>query len=528
MRLYPARALRACLLFLLFTVFAAHAAEPAPALSLRQAIDAALVGNPELQTFAFAFKARDARTQQAGLRPAPEVSLDAENIFGSGETKGTDAAEYTFALSQVIELGGKRDARLGAAQAGRSSLNVERQARQLDVLAEVTRRFIAVAAGQEQLRLARSAVELAQKTVEGSEIRVKAAKSPHAELDRARIALDRARLAEHRAAAELDGARKQLSATWGESQPVIDGRSFGDVRADLFTLPEPGEFSSLVARLSSNPDLLRFASEARLRDAELRLAASQRRPDVTIGAGIRRLEASQDEAFVASLSMPLFSGRRAESFVAEAQAHRELVDAERRVAQVKAEATLYELHRQLVRTVAEAETLSRDIVPRAEEALKETEYAYQRGRYSYLELVDAQREFLALQATLIDTAADAHVLRAEIERLTNVPLSGSGAGAARTEVDDAHAQQADAHPQPIGCGRTNAVYAPQPRQRNADVDTTISGVDATCGLRMQGEQPRKEDQAANGRQQQPGAAALLKPEIRQVAADDLRQSRDHE
>ncbi|WP_084615642.1 TolC family protein [Solimonas flava] len=425
MRLYPARALRACSMLLLFTMFSAQAAEPTQALTLRQAIDAALAGNPELQTFSFAFKAQDARSQQAGLRPAPEVSLGAENIFGSGETKGTDAAEYTFALSQVIELGGKRDARLGAAQAGRGSLDIERQARQLDVLAEVTRRFIAVAAGQEQLRLARSAVELAQKTVEGSEMRVKAAKSPHAEFDRARIALDRTRLDERRAVAELDSARKQLSATWGDSQPMIAGRVIGDVQANLFTLPDPGEFSTLVARLSSNPDLLRFASEARLRDAELRLAVSQRRPDVTFGAGIRRLEATKDEAFVASLSVPLFSGRRAESFVAEAKANRELVDAERRVAQVKAEATLYELHRQLVRTVAEAETLSRDIVPRTEEALKETEYAYQRGRYSYLELVDAQREFLALQGTLIETAADAHVLRAEIERLTNAPLIGT-------------------------------------------------------------------------------------------------------
>ena len=392
-------------------------------LTLQQAISAALQGNPRLRAFAFQFRAGDARTRQAKLRPAPEVSVDMENFAGSGEARGLDASEATFALSQIIELGGKREARVGAAQAGRAALDIERQAVQLDVLAEVTRRFIVVAQRQQRVQLARSAAEFATKTVAASERRVNAAKAPHAELDRARIARDRFRLEERAALIELDTARKQLAATWGESQPVIDGQIISEVEADLFVLPPTGDFAELVARLSNNPDFLRFASETRLRDAELRLAASQRRPDVTLAAGLRRLEATDDQAFVASVSVPLFSGRRAEGLIAEAQANRNLVDAERRVAEVKAQATLYELHQQLTRAVQEARTLQDDIRPRAAEALKETEYAYERGRYSYLELVDAQREYLAVQAALIEAAASAHTLRAEIERLTNAPLT---------------------------------------------------------------------------------------------------------
>lgn len=424
--LFP-RALRVCLLFSAVLAPAAFAANEGDGqeLTLRQAVSAALQGNPALQTFEFRFRAQDARGQQAALRPAPELSLDLENFAGSGDLKGVDAAEATFALSQVIELGGKRDARIGAAQASRSALDIERQAVQLDVLAEVTRRFVVVAQRQQQLQLARSAVGLAEKTVEASERRVNAAKSPHAELDRARIALDRARLEERAALVELDTARKQLAATWGASQPVIEGKAFGEVRADLFALPPTGDFPALAAQLANNPDFLRFASEARLRDAELRLASSLRRPDITLGAGIRRLEETKDQAFVASLAVPLFSGRRAEGLVAEAQANRELVDAERRAAEVKAQSTLYELHRQLARAVTEAQTLRDDIQPRSAEALKETEYAYERGRYSYLELVDAQREYLAVQASLIDAAASAHGLRAEIERLTNAPLTSA-------------------------------------------------------------------------------------------------------
>ncbi|WP_428310015.1 TolC family protein [Hydrocarboniphaga sp.] len=423
MKWSSARASRACLLVATLAAPAAFAAEPAPPLTLRQAVDAAMASNPELQTFSFEFRALDARARQATLRPAPELSVTAENLLGSGETRGLDAAELTFALSQVIELGGKRDARIDAAKAGRSVADVERQARQLDVLAEVTRRFIGVATRQQQVQLAANAVKLAGETVSGSEKRVNAAKSPHAEFDRAKIALDRARLEQRQAEIQLDTARRQLAATWGESQAVIGGQAFGAVAADLFTLPEPGDYDALVSRLAQGPDFLRFASEARLRDAELRLAATARKPDVTIGAGVRRLESSDDQAFVASFSLPLFSARRSESLVAEAQASRDLVDAQQRIAMVKAKTMLYELYRELGSEVLEAQTLRNDILPRAEEALKETEYAYQRGRYSYLEWVDAQREYLALQADLIEASSKAQALRVEIERLTHAPLA---------------------------------------------------------------------------------------------------------
>lgn len=404
---------------------AAPSTVSAPALTLRQAIESALRGNPALQLFAFEFRIQDARVQQAGVRPAVELSLDVENFLGTGEARGVDSAEATFAISRVIELGRKRDARVGAAQAGSSVIETERQAGQLDVLAEVTRRFIAVATRQERLRLARSATQLNAQTVTGAEERVNAARAPHVELDRALIAFSRAQLDERRAETELESSRKQLAALWGDSELLLNGQLVGSVDADLFQLPTVGEYADLVRRMADNPDFLRFASEARLRDAELQLATTLRRLDLTLSGGIRQLQASHDQALVASVSVPLFSRRRAEGHVAEAQAQREMVDVERRVAQVRAEALLQELHQQLRTAVVEAGTLRTDVLPRVEEALEETQFAYDRGRYGFLELVDAQREYLDIQSALIEASSDAHALQAEIERLTNAPLTGA-------------------------------------------------------------------------------------------------------
>lgn len=422
-------ALSACVLLSGLISSQAWAIDSAPAentttpLTLQSAIRAALANNPALLGFTYQARAAEARTQQAALRPATEFSSTLENVLGTGDNRRLNSAEATFALSQAIEMGGKRDARISATAAARSSIDTDRQAAQLDVLADVTRRFIAVAEHQERLRLAKTATALAEQLVAGADRRVRAAKSPHAELDRANIALSRTRLEEQRAVVELETSRLQLAALWGESHALINGQPFGDIRADLYVLPEIGDFAELTQRLAQNPDALRFASEARLRDAELRLAATLQKPDVTLGVGIRRLQATKDQALVASFSIPLFSSRRADGFVAEAQANRDLVDTERREALLKAQTTLFELHQELRHAVVEATALKTQILPKMEEAMKETEYAFQRGRYSYLELVDAQREYLAQQQALIEASANAHTLRTEIERLTNAPLA---------------------------------------------------------------------------------------------------------
>jgi cobalt-zinc-cadmium efflux system outer membrane protein len=393
---------------------AAHAQE----LTLKEAIEAALAGNPALRSFAFELRAQDAVTRRAGLRPTPEIDLDAENLLGSGEFEATDAAELTLSLSQVIELGGKRNARIDAANAARDAIEVERQAAQLDVLADVTRRFVGVLTRQEQLALAERAVGVAERTVAAAKTRVDAARAPHAELDRARIALDRALIDERRSRSQLDSARRQLAATWGDAALRAE-----NVQGDLYAMPTLGDFSELRQRLDLSPDFLRFASEARLRDAEQRLAATSRKPDLGVSAGVRRLEATDDFAFVASVSVPLYSARRAEASVAEAGARRARVDADSLAARVRTEATLYELHHEIETAVLEVRTLHHDVLPRAAEALEETDDAFRRGRFSFLELVDAQREYLALQSALIESAAKVHTLTAEIERLVNAPLT---------------------------------------------------------------------------------------------------------
>jgi outer membrane protein, heavy metal efflux system len=423
MCLFRARALFACLLLIASSVPVVCAQTPpgraadGSALSLALAIERALAGNPALRGFGYSLRAQDARIAAAGQRPATEANFELENVLGSGEFGGGDAAEATFALSQVIELGARRRLRDAAARSEKDLLVVEQQAAQLDVLAEVSRRFVAVAAAQEQQIVLELATTLAQRTVDDVARRVRAGKSPEGELLRARAALSQAHLDQERAIAAVSAARQALAATWGAARP-----DFPAVDADLYRFPVLRDFEALAASVEANPDFLRFASAARLRDAQIRLARSQRKPDLVVSGGVRRFEDVGEQALVMGISVPLFSGRRAAPAIAEAEALRGLVDVEREAALVQARTQLYALFAQLRQSIRETEVLRLDVMPQLERALSATRYAYERGRYGYLELVDAQRALLDARAAAIVSAAAGKDLLAEIERLTSEPL----------------------------------------------------------------------------------------------------------
>lgn len=395
---------------------AAQAGEP---LSLHAAIAAALRGNPELRGFAYELKAQDGRALQAALAPPLELGFTAENFAGTGELRGFAGTEFTLTLSRAIEFGAKRTRRVDVAGAERDLLDADRQLRQLDLVAEVARQFIAVAADQARGELATQAVQLARDTQAAVDRRVQAARAPLAEGSRARIARTRAELDAAQAERRLDADRHQLAALWGDERP-----GFERVAAALYELPDVDTFETLAARVERNPDLARYLSEARLRDAELRLATAARAPDLVLGGGVRRLQLGNDEALVFSAAVPLtFGASRTRGAIAEAEARRDRVDLDRAAAHLRLRTGLYALYRQLGQARAECEALAGDVLPQAEAALRQTEYAWQRGRYSYLEWIDAQRELLALRQQRLDAAAEYHRLLAEIERLTAEPLA---------------------------------------------------------------------------------------------------------
>ena len=155
--------------------------EQAPAggaLSLQAAISATMAHNPELSGLKFRRQALEAERYSAGLKPEVRLSAEAENIAGSGDYTGGQSAETTLAISSIIELGGKRDARLSLAGERQAAGVFVERITELEVLAELTRRFIAVASAQEMLGLQQTSLQLAAQTTRALKLKWRRAIHP--------------------------------------------------------------------------------------------------------------------------------------------------------------------------------------------------------------------------------------------------------------------------------------------------------------------------------------------------------------
>lgn len=386
-------------------------------ITLSSAIELALSQNPDLQVYRFRATGQQGLEKTANLAPQFDLSAEAENIGGTGDFSGTASAEFTLALSSVVELGGKREARVAAVSAQRYLIDGERQARALDLLGEVTRRYVDVVATQALLDLAVSGRSLAEVVVQSVERRTRAGAAPEAELMRARAQLAQAELVVTEAQNRLRASRLSLSVLWGDAEP-----DFVRVAGDLQVLGSVGNFDALFQRAILNPAIEIFASEERLREAEFQLAKAQSKTDVGWSVGVRQFQDTDDTALVAGLSIPLFSANRNAGALQSARALRDEVSFKRESALLNLRASLFDAYQQRKLGIETARVLRADVIPTLSRALQQTQSAYESGRYGYQEWVAARQELITAEYALIAAAASALQSGATIEQLTSEPL----------------------------------------------------------------------------------------------------------
>ena len=185
-------------------------------LTLDQAIINVLERSPMLKAADYESKAAAARIRTAKQSPRFQGSIELENFAGTGFRSGTDLLETTLSLSKVLELGDKAKLRGDLSHNKAMLLRNEQDSKRLDLLAETTKRFIEVITDQQRLVNANDSIDIAIRTKQVVEKRVKAGKSPTAELRRAKIALARSELKLEHAKHKLDSTRLKLATLWGE------------------------------------------------------------------------------------------------------------------------------------------------------------------------------------------------------------------------------------------------------------------------------------------------------------------------
>lgn len=402
------------LTFLIALPLAAIAAEGGGgSITLADALARTLRGSPELAAYNFEMRAAEARILKAGLRPNPELTLDIESPAGSGQFKDGDQGQNTLSLSQLIELGGKRPARIAEAQAGLAVTEWEYQVKRVEVLKVATLAFIDALAAQRRLELAEEVVKVSGEAVTLTEQRVGVGKASAVESIRAKVAVSSAQIEAEQARRDIATARGFLAAQWGMKQA-----DFASVKGDLENHPEGPSLAVLRQRLLSNPNLARWTAEREKREAVLAREQTLARPDITLMAGPRTFGREPDTTFIAGFSIPLPFNNRNQGNIAEARANLAKLHEEKRAAEARAFAALNEAYQKLAGALREIGILEESVIPGAQEAEKQLNEGFALGRFTFLETLDARRTLNAARVQQLRAHADFQKTRAELDALT--------------------------------------------------------------------------------------------------------------
>lgn len=392
--------------------------DPRGAITLRKAVPLALMHNPELEAFSLERRVREARALQAGLLPNPKLQFMVEDAVGSGQFSGFGGSQTTLQLSQLVELGGKRAARLRVGNLSTKLADWDYETKRMDVLTAVTKAFIELLKGQQKVSLSNDLVQLGKKFLAAVSERVRAGKIAEIEKVKAEVVLSSKRIKLERALRDLKVARRNLSVLWGSVDP-----QFGPAEGNLFQVMAVPPLESLIERVNSNPDLARWTTELEQRQAVLDSELAKKVPDLTLHGGVRRLEQTNDNALVFGVSMPLQFFDRNQGGIEEARQNLAKADAEKKAAEVQVNKMLLEAYNSLVFYNAQVVSIKTRVLPGAQKAFDGVNEGYQFGKFGFLDVLDSQKTLFEVRGQYLDALEKYHKAVADLERVTGEPLA---------------------------------------------------------------------------------------------------------
>ncbi|MCK9917980.1 TolC family protein [Microbacteriaceae bacterium K1510] len=415
-------ALFAGFLALLPSASSAQPRRSSPAqLTLVSALQRAFAANPRLTAAERDVGIATGRRLQAGAVPNPNLSFELDNALGSGQYRGTRSAETTLQLSQLIELGGKREARIAAGDAGYSAARWERAAIRLEVATETAVAFVNVLSGQRRVQIFNAQVASIDRLTPLLQRRVETGASSPAEISRAQVAADFARADLERAKTALSIARRELGALMGLATP-----NFTNVSGDLSRIGRPAPFQTVARAIDSNPQLMRWTAIYAQRNAELLTARLKVVPDVQAGVGWRNYRDTGDNAVRLNLSVQLPLWNQNQGGILEAQETLAKTEAERSANKIALMVLLGRAYDALTGSSQEASLVRNSSVPRSRQALEVIEAGYAQGRFTLLEVLDAQAAVAQAALREVEALVTFHTAVATIEGLSGSPITLQG------------------------------------------------------------------------------------------------------
>ncbi|MAF02026.1 TolC family protein [Herbaspirillum sp.] len=374
-------------------------------LSLPAAINLAFDQNKGLAAARKEIEAVEATIIQAGARPNPEFSALMEDTRKSTRTT-------TYLINQPIELGGKRSARIEAAQRARDMALLGYSAKRTEIRAGVVAAYYDVMVATERQRLAKELLGLAKTAADMAGRRVTAGKISPVEQTKAKVAEASAQLELNQADSELILAQKKLAMFWGSV-----GNEFQLTDGGVETLPELPAIAQLTEKVAIGPAVKLAQLEVERRRALAKIESSKRIPDVNLTFGNKRDESAARNMWVVGISMPIpvFDSNKGNEL--EALKRVDKARDELSIVEVQMQSEAAQSFERLRNAREEAAALRGEIVPGAQSAYQAARTGFELGKFGYLDVLDAQRTFFQAKAQYWKALSTAFQAAADLDRL---------------------------------------------------------------------------------------------------------------
>jgi cobalt-zinc-cadmium efflux system outer membrane protein len=387
-------------------------------LTLKTALQHALAANPRLTAAERDVGIATGQRIQAGVFINPNVSYQQDNSFGSGIYRGTKSSETTLQISQVFQLFGKRQARIAAGQAGIEVAAIQRKAVRLEVLSGTAVAFLNVLGLQRRIQVLDEQVAAIDKMTPLLKRRVEAGASSIAETGRADVASSLVKADRERTKAALATARRELAALMGETSAKFDS-----VTGRLDVTGRPPTFQSVVAAIDGNPQLVRWTGVFAQRNAQLLMARLKPYPDVNLSAGWRHFNNTGDDAVQLTMSVPIPVFDQNQGNILSAQESLEKTAAERKTNRNALIVMAGRAYDSLQGSLRELAVLREISIPKARQAAEAISDGYGQGRFTLLEVLDAQSMLMRARLREQEALQNFHIAVATIEGLVGNPFS---------------------------------------------------------------------------------------------------------
>jgi len=381
--------------------------QPAP-LTLDAAIALALEANKTIQAARLLRPVDLAVVEVAKERPNPEFSFE--------DTKETP--KQFLGLSQTLELGGKRSARIGVANAALATGEAELDRVIAEVRNAVRRNYMALVAAERRVAIDLEVVDLVTRARDAARLRVAAGDAPRRD--------------EITAQTDLLDAQNEVVASRGQAAAeratlnVLLGRAPDAPLAvadtlDLMALPT---LQAAIERAQAvNGDLRVLDRQMAEQAARTTLAQAMRKPDASVGGGVTfngEPEFDTGWRLSAGVTLPIFTTHKAGVTFEQAELARLRAERDARLAEITGDVAAALL--QAEAAAARLTTYERDILPLAQQDEAMAQQAYQAGQSGVDALVIALAQSRARRLRGLDAALDFQNALADLERAIGGPI----------------------------------------------------------------------------------------------------------